>query len=316
MTGRSWEELRDSVLGNSLEIGLRVLLIIVLAVLVRAFVHRAVRRAVRSAVDGVPVMLRPFQERIGVESLGVLSERRRQRAETIGSVLRSITSFVVLAVAGAMVLSELGLDLGPVLASAGILGVAVGFGAQNLIKDFLTGIFMIVEDWYGVGDIIDAGPASGTVEAVGLRTTRLRSVDGTVWYIRNGEILRIGNMSQGWSRALLDIPVAWDTDVPTALAVVKEVADSVWQDEQWSERILEEPEVWGVEAMGSDGIVIRLVVKTAPLEQWNIARELRQRLKAAFDDRGVDIGIPRQSFVTSPTRPPAATPETPTPPTR
>jgi small-conductance mechanosensitive channel len=274
----------------------RIALIVVLAVLLRALLNRAIRRLVTGAAEGtVPVVLRPLHERAKgrlLEATPILSERRRQRAETIGSVLRSVASLVVFTVAGAMVLSELSFDLGPVLASAGIVGVAVGFGAQNLIKDFLNGMFMILEDQYGVGDVIDAGEATGTVEAVGLRSTRLRDVNGTVWHIRNGEIVRVGNKSQGWARAVLDIPVAWDTDVPHVRDVVKQAADEVWQDEEWSDKIIEEPEVWGIEDMGASGLVIRLAVKTAPLEQWTVARELRQRVKAAFDREGIAIGVP------------------------
>ena len=280
---------------------LRILLVVVLAVVVRLLVHRVVARAVRGATEGeTPVLLRPLKERIGVESSPLLAERRRQRAETIGSVLRSTASGVVLVVATAMVLSELGLDLGPVLASAGIVGVALGFGAQNVVKDVLTGVFLILEDQFGVGDVVDLGEATGSVEAVGLRTTRLRSVDGTVWYVRNGEVLRVGNMSQGWSRALLDVPVAWGSDVPTVRALVKEVADGLWRDPEWEARVLEEPEVWGVEAMSADGVVIRLVVKTVPLQQWDVQRELRQRVKAALDAAGVGIAVPRQLVETAP----------------
>ena len=183
----------------------RLLLILVLALVLRTLLHRAVRRLVRTVVEGsTPVVLRPLKERARgtmFEATALLSERRRQRAETLGSVLRSVVSVTVVSVAAAMALSELGLDLTPVVASAGIVGVAVGFGAQNLVKDFLTGVFMLLEDQYGVGDVVDAGPATGTVEAVGLRTTRLRDVEGTVWHIRNGEIVRVGNKSQGWARA-------------------------------------------------------------------------------------------------------------------
>ncbi len=279
--------------------GLRVLLIVVLALVLRAVLHRLVARAVRGAVDGrTPVVLRPLAERIGVESGPLLTERRRQRAETIGSVLRSTSSAVVLVVAGAMVLSELGLDLGPVLASAGIVGVALGFGAQTLVKDVLTGVFLILEDQFGVGDVVDLGEASGTVEAVGLRTTRCRSVDGTVWYVRNGEVLRVGNMSQGWSRALVDLPVAWTSDVPAVRALVKEVADGLWHDPAYEAKVLEEPEVWGVEALSADGVVLRLVVKTVPLAQWDVQRELRERLKAAFDAAGVSIAVPQRQVQT------------------
>ena len=285
----------------------RILLIVVLAIVLRWLVNRAINRLVTGAAEGsVPVVLRPLHDRARSrlhEATPILSERRRQRAETIGSVLRSITSAVVFSVAGAMVLAELGFDLGPIIASAGIVGVAVGFGAQNLIKDFLNGIFMILEDQYGVGDVVDAGEATGTVEAVGLRTTRLRDVQGTVWHIRNGEIVRIGNKSQGWARALLDIPVAWDTDVQQVRDVVKEAADSLWNDDDWADKVVEEPEFWGVEDMGSAGLVVRLAVKTAPLQQWKVARELRVRVKGALDKAGILVGVPLSSVRPHPDAP-------------
>ena len=277
-----------------------VLLIVVLAIVLRLVLHRLIRKVIAEAVTSiVPIGIRPLRGRASgavVASTPLLTERRRQRTETIGSVLRSVTSVLVFTVAGAMVLGELGLQLGPVIASAGIVGVALGFGAQNLVKDFLNGMFMILEDQYGVGDAIDCGEASGIVEAVALRTTRLRSVDGTVWHVRNGEILRVGNMSQGWSRALLDISVAYDTDTDHAAAVIKRVADSVWKDDQLGTLVLEEPEVWGVEDLGVDGIAIRLVVKTAPLEQWVVARELRRRLKTTFAAEGIEIPFPQRTL--------------------
>ncbi|MDT7572794.1 MAG: moderate conductance mechanosensitive channel [Actinomycetota bacterium] len=274
----------------------RIALIAVLAMVLRLLVNRGIKRLVTSAAEGsVPVVLRPLHDRTKgrlLEASPLSSERRRQRAETIGSVLRSSAALVIYTVAGAMILSELGFDLGPVIASAGIVGVAVGFGAQNLIKDFLNGMFMILEDQYGVGDVIDAGEATGTVEAVGLRTTRLRDVAGTVWHIRNGEVVRIGNKSQGWARAVLDIPVAWDSDVAHVREVLQATADAMAAEEDWADKITEEPEVWGVEDLGSSGIVVRLAVKTAPLEQWKVARELRERVKAAFDREGIAVGVP------------------------
>jgi small conductance mechanosensitive channel len=292
-----------------------VVAIVVLALVLRSVLHRAITKVIEQAItSSVPVTIRPLiggGEDSILAGTPLLTERRRQRTETIGSVLRSVTSIVLFTVAGAMVLSELGFELGPVIASAGIAGVALGFGAQNLVKDFLNGMFMILEDQYGVGDAIDAGEASGIVEAVGLRTTRLRSVDGTVWHIRNGEILRIGNMSQGWSRALLDVSVAYDTDTDLAASVIKEVADGVWHDEVLGKLVLEEPEVWGVENLGVDGIAIRLVVKTAPLEQWTVARELRRRIKTAFDERGIEIPLPQRSLWlrTDPAAAPALVPD-------
>ena len=286
----------------------RILLVVVLALVLRAVLHRAIDRLVRRAVESsVPGVLRRLEDRAPaalLEASPLLSERRKQRAGTVGSALKSVASIVVFAVATTTVLSELGVDLGPVLASAGIVGVAVGFGAQNVIKDWLNGMFMILEDQYGVGDVIDVGQASGTVEAVSLRTTRLRAVDGTVWHVRNGEVLRVGNSSQGWSRALLDIPVSWGNDVEHVRGVIKGVADEMVAEDEWAAHVLEAPEVWGVESMGADGLVIRLVVKTKPLEQWEVARELRQRVKAAFEREGIALGVPTRAVQTLP-EPPA-----------
>src|SRR6187200_2362896 len=208
-----------------------------------------------------------------------VSTRRVQRAQTMGSLLKSIVSGVVIAVAGTMMLSELGVDIAPIVASAGIIGVALGFGSQTLVKDFLSGVFMIFEDQFGVGDVIDVGEASGTVEAVTLRVTRLRDLDGTVWYVPNGEILRVGNKSQNWSRAVVDVGVGYDEDLARAKRVLSEVAHELWEDEEFREVIIEEPEVTGVEALTADAITLRVMVKTAPLEQWAIGRELRQRIK-------------------------------------
>jgi small-conductance mechanosensitive channel len=276
----------------------RIALVVVLALVLRLLLNRAIGRLVRGAAEGsVPVVLRPLHDRTKgrlLEASPQKSERRRQRAETIGSVLRSVATLVVFTVAGAMVLAELGFDLGPVLASAGIVGVAVGFGAQNLIKDFLNGMFMILEDQYGVGDVIDAGEATGTVEAVGLRTTRLRDVAGTVWHIRNGEILRVGNKSQGWARAVVDLPVSLESDIARVRDVVQAAADEMHADEEWADKLVEEPEVWGLEDLGSAGLLVRVAVKTVPLEQWGVARELRQRIKTAFDREGILIAVPQQ----------------------
>ena len=279
----------------------RILLIITIAVVLRYLAHRAIERVTTKAVQGKPVAV-PVRSREGQRNAKILevaplaSERREQRAATIGSVLRSLVTLVVFGVAFAMSLSEVGFDLAPVIASAGIVGVAVGFGAQNLVRDFLSGIFMILEDQYGVGDVIDAGEASGVVEAVALRTTRLRDVNGTVWHIRNGEILRVGNMSQGWSRALLDVPVAYGSDLEHVKAVIKAAAEEVWHDAELGGKVLEEPEVWGLERMDPDGLVVRLVVKTAPLEQWVVGRALRQRIKEAFDREGVEIPFPQRAI--------------------
>jgi len=225
------------------------------------------------------------------------SARVTQRAETIGLVLRSVVRVTVWVVALMTVLGELGIELGPLIAGAGIAGVAFGFGAQTIVKDFLSGMFMLIEDQFGVGDFIDVGEASGKVEAVTLRTTRLRSVDGTLWHVPNGTIQRVGNKSQEWSRALIDVEVAYATNLDQAQEIIKRVADDMWRhDELGQISILEEPEVWGVEQLGASGIVIRLVVKTLPADQWKVMRALRQRIKDAFDAEGIEIPFPQQTI--------------------
>jgi small conductance mechanosensitive channel len=272
-----------------------ILLIVVVAWVANHLLHRAIRRFTERIANP------EAQERIqrlrrhapdALQSHGPESLRSAARATTLSHLLRSATTVVVWTIAGVMILGELGVALGPLIAGAGIAGVALGFGAQSLVKDFISGTFMLIEDQYGVGDIIDAGEASGTVEAVSLRTTRLRDVNGTVWHIPNGNILRIGNMSQQWARALLDVSLATDTDVDHAQDVIKRVADSVWNDSDWHGEILEEPEVWGVERLGPDAIVIRLVVKTKPAEQFPVMRELRRRLLEAFAAEGVELPDP------------------------
>lgn len=276
--------------------GLRLVVILIVALVVRALLHRAINRLVRGAVDGrVPGALHGLRDRARVLETSILSsERRRQRTETLGSVLRSIASATVGVIALAMVLGEIGVDLTPVVASAGIVGVAVGFGAQNLVKDFLSGMFMLLEDQYGVGDTVDLGPAIGIVEAVTLRTTRLRDAEGTVWYVRNGEINRVGNQSQGWSRALLDIPLALGTDVPSVRALALEVAKGVHDDEAYRDLVLDDPEVWGLQAIGSDGLVLRLTMRTVATMEGAVERALRERLMASFDEHGITLGVPQR----------------------
>jgi small conductance mechanosensitive channel len=211
----------------------------------------------------------------------------------MGSLLKSITSGVIVAVIFTMMLSALGFAIGPIIASAGILGVALGFGSQTLVKDFLSGIFLIFEDQYGVGDVVNLGEGlSGTVEAVSLRVTRLRDTNGTVWYVRNGELFRVGNMSQNWARTVLDVQVSAHEDLVHVRRVLADVADDLWHDEDFEGVVIEEPEIWGVEAMTPDAVTLRLTLKTAPMEQWRVARVMRERIKARFDHEGIAAPYP------------------------
>jgi len=208
-------------------------------------------------------------------------------------VLRSIGSAGIFLVAFLLVLGEFGINLAPLLAGAGIAGVAIGFGAQSLVKDFLSGIFMLLEDQYGVGDVIDVGEASGAVESVTLRSTRLRDVNGTVWHVPNGEIRRVGNMSQQWARAVVDVSVPYGTDVREATQVVREAAAVLRADDEWAPRIQADPEVLGVEALGADGMSLRVSVQTEPGQQWAVMRELRLRLREALDSSGFEAPYQR-----------------------
>ncbi len=275
---------------------LKIVAIVVVAVLLRAVVSRLIKRlATRAAEGNMPGVLARGRGSALFQASPLLSARRAQRAATMGSVLGSITTGVIASIALIMVIAELGVSIAPLIASAGIVGVALGFGAQSLVKDFLSGIFMILEDQYGVGDVIDAGDASGVVEAVGLRVTRLRDVSGVVWYIRNGEIPRVGNMSQGWARAVLDIGVAYHEDIARVRELILGTAQELYADEDFRDLVMDEPEVWGVEALEHDAILIRLVAKTKPLQQWAVARELRERIKRTFDEHGVEIPFPQRT---------------------
>jgi small conductance mechanosensitive channel len=275
---------------------LKIVVILVLAVVANRVARKSVKRALRTLQSGA------VQERLGSlraatpDALLATTEhslRAEQRIEALASVLRSLTTFVIYAVGAFMILGEVGIELGPLIAGAGILGVALGFGSQSLVKDFLSGVFILIEDQFGVGDIVNLdNETSGTVEAVSLRTTRLRSVDGTVWHVPNGEIRRVGNQSQHWSRALIDVEVAYETDLDHAQAVIAGVAHEVAARDA---DVLDEPEVWGVEALGANGVTIRLVVKTRPSQQYRVSRDLRARLKAAFQDEGIEIPFPQQT---------------------
>ncbi|HEY3681762.1 MAG TPA: mechanosensitive ion channel family protein [Streptosporangiaceae bacterium] len=268
-----------------------ILFVVVLAWIIRRFTHRLIdRMVVRAGESTVPERLRRRNRAAAHEgALALMSERRRQRAQTTGSVLRSVATVVVFGIAAMMILQDLGMDLTPVLASAGIVGVAVGFGAQNLVKDYMSGIFMLLEDQYGVGDTIDIGEATGVVETVTLRTTRLRDADGVVWYVRNGEVKRVGNESQGWSRAVVDLPVSYEADIDRISALLRETAAEMAGDEEWKKRLTSEPDVWGVQAMSGTAVVMRVVVKTTSGDQGAVARELRRRAKAALDAEGVEL---------------------------
>ncbi len=269
---------------------LKIILIFVVAFIanriVRRFLSRVVNRATKTS--GKLAEVAP-----GSETVASITERSDQRRDSLTTVFRSAASIVIYLIAAILILGELGINLAPLIAGAGIAGIALGFGAQSLVKDFLSGIFMLTEDQYGVGDIVDVGIASGTVEKMTLRETVIRDVNGTVWHVPNGQINGVGNKSQYWARALLDIGVDYATDLRRAQEVILGVAEDVAADERFTGKIQDDPEVWGIENLAADSVVIRLVVQTEPSSQWEIERELRLRLKEALDAAGIEIPFPQ-----------------------
>lgn len=252
-------------------------------------VNLAIRATVKAAQARATVHAEAKPGRLGqaLSASGFNLERTRQRAATMGSILRSIAGFTIAVIVVLTVLATFGVPLAPLLASAGVGGVALGFGAQSLVKDFLSGIAMIVEDQYGVGDFINTGEVSGTVEEISLRVTRLRDPSGTVWYVRNGEIVRIGNQSQGWSTAMVDIPVSYDEDPAKATATLQEMLQGMDLTEAWAAPLLEPPVVLGVESVVGTTMTLRMMIKTAPNQHWGVQRELRLRAKDALAAAGI-----------------------------
>ncbi|RSM51671.1 mechanosensitive ion channel protein MscS [Actinoplanes sp. ATCC 53533] len=273
----------------------RIILIILIAVLIRWLLHRAIHRlTATTSRAAMPALLKPLRERADKQQEAAdntfIPERRRQRAEAIGSVLRSFVTAVVFTMAVLLVLGELGFNLGPLLASASIVGVALGFGAQSLVKDLIAGLFMLLEDQYGVGDSVDLGDAAGVVETVGLRVTTVRDMRGVLWYIRNGEIIRVGNKSQGWAMVVIDIPIGF-VNSEQATAVLREAAMALADEPEHATEFLEPPDVIGVEQMTVDGAVIRTIAKTTAEGQPIVQRELRRRLTEALETSGISERI-------------------------
>jgi small conductance mechanosensitive channel len=284
MPSVTWDEVYTWVIGTPV----LILITVVAGIIARWLLIRVINRVVASTTARANERLAklPGASR-ATQAVGVAGERTIQRTETMGALLRSITTFLVYGIVGLTVMSLLGIPLAPLLASASIGGVAIAFGAQSLVKDFLSGVFMIIEDQYGVGDVIDTGEVIGTVENVSLRITQLRDGTGMTWYVRNGEILRIGNRTQGWSTATVDIQIAYDEDVERALQVIRDVVSTMGEEDTWKSVLLEEPNVTGVESMGNGAITIRVLAKTIANEQFGLQREIRERVKRAFDTKGI-----------------------------
>jgi small conductance mechanosensitive channel len=280
------------------DVPLRILWIVFTAWVINRLVRRAIRRF-GARIQGLNETegVKRFRSRTPSVflSTGEVNVRSAARAETITTVLRSIATGIIGTIAFIEILDTIGWNLGPLLAGAGVAGVALGFGAQSLVRDFLSGTFMLIEDHYGVGDVVDLGEATGTVEMVTLRVTRLRDQNGTVWHVPNGEIRRVGNKSQQWARAVIDVAVSPNADLERAAQVIGEAAADVWALPEAMPDVLSTPEVLGLEYLGPDAATIRVQGKTRPGAQWRVSRLLRTRIAEALAEAGIEL--PPSTFV-------------------
>ena len=266
-----------------------VAMIIVVAFAVRWALQYVIRRVVQQIVSGV----KKTQKVDDTQALNVspmAAVRVVQRSRTLGAVLANIVNVFILITALLLIVTTLNKDiLGSFALLTAAIGAGLGFGAQNIVKDILNGLFMVVEDQIGVGDIVDVGFASGVVETVGIRITQVRDVDGTLWFVRNGEILRVGNMSQGWARVIIDLAIPYSSDVEAVQDELLRVASALASSRKWRAFILEKPEIWGLESISAEALVTRLVVKTRVSAKWDFARDLRLHMKKALDGMGVPL---------------------------
>ena len=262
---------------------------VLLAGLIANIVTRfLIKRIVAEVVRGVK-KTHKVDDTTELSSSPVAAMRSVQRARTLGSVLNNTATWIIASTVLILVLSELGFSVTALVASAGIIGAALGFGAQSVVKDVLNGLFMVFEDQLGVGDVVDLGMAEGVVERVGIRITEIRDVSGTLWFVRNGEILRVGNHTQDWSRVILDLPVPYESNIDEMQNVLLESAKSFAASPEWRRKVVEDPEVWGIQSLSAEAITLRLVVKVRAGEQWAAERALYRALKDSLDQRQVDI---------------------------
>jgi small conductance mechanosensitive channel len=284
-----WANAAEWLLAKPLTILVIVLVASIVARVVRWFITRAMHRLMAAADGG-------SAGRIGRHTSSVLlsagddSLRNTARVGTLTAVFRSLATALVWFVAIVAIFDVLGVSLGPILATAGILGVALGFGTQQMVRDFIAGFFIVTEDQLGVGDTVDlGGGAKGVVERVSLRATHLRDVEGTVWHVPNGQITRVANRSQEWARALIDVVLPYSVDVARASEVMKATADALAADPDFVMAITDAPELWGIQEFSPAGVEVRLVIRTLPAGQFAVLRELRARLKVAFADAGIEF---------------------------
>jgi small conductance mechanosensitive channel len=266
---------------------LRIVLIFVVAWIAVRIAHVFVNRFVKHTSSGVERLASIGSGFAFVDTQPMSDARRAQRAATVGAVLRSVIAILIWSIAVLTALDEFGVNLAPLLAGAGIAGIAIGFGAQSLVKDFVSGLFMLLEDQYGVGDTVDAGVASGIVEGISLRTTRLRDADGVVWHVPNGAIVRLGNKSQQWSRAIVDVALEYSADLDAATTAIQAAADDAVNDPELTPLVVDAPTVLGIESVAPGQMVVRVTVRTRPQQQAPVERALRARIRGALADAGI-----------------------------
>ena len=299
-----WESTGDVTLAATADVWLarplRVILIVLVAIIAFRLVSWAIRRFVRRYESEIHRRVERAR-RLGTGGTRRAETRRLQRLHAIGGAVRSGFAILIGFSAFLVAVAQF-VDLGPILAGAGLAGIVIGFGAQQVIGDLLAGFSMLVEDQYGVGDWIDIDGKSGEVEKVGLRATSFRDLDGTVWHVPNGQVAMVGNLSQRWARATLEIPLPLDVDLTEARRIVSRVAHGLAADERWADDIIGEPEIWGVTEWSERGLRLRLVVPTRPLRNWDVNRQLRERLKTAFDRAGIRMPVAIHEVAGSPHR--------------
>jgi moderate conductance mechanosensitive channel len=281
----------------------RIVIVLVVAYVLARLARRAVTRFARRMEGRIQIRLDRAYERGTITDTQRFRTRRLQRLQAVTGVMRGVTGAVVWLTAIFYSIALLGVSLQPILAGAGLFGIILGFGAQQLVRDVLAGIAMLIEDQFGVGDWIEVEGKFGQVERVGLRSTAFRDVDGVVHHVLNGYIQRVGNLSQEWARATFDVPLALDSDIPSAKALIHKVATDLTQDPVWGPDTIGPPEIWGVQEFGPQGIKIRVVIPTKPLRNWDVVRQLRERLKFAFEQANirmptqlVDVGGQRDGY--------------------
>ena len=264
---------------------IRVVLIVFVALIARWVLLTSVKRVVNSLISGIKAKKAPRRQ-LDLTS-PINQERVVQRTRTMGTVMRNMITWSIGVISISAILSELGISMSALAAGAGILGAGLGFGAQSLIKDLISGLFIVFEDQYGVGDTVNLGDITGVVESVGLRVTQVRDFDGVLWYVRNGEVVRVGNQTQGWSRAILDIALPYGADVTGAQALLLEVAKKVAVE--LSEIVIDQPEAWGIQVLNGNQIVVRVVQRTKAGKSDEVGRALRLAAKIALDKANIKL---------------------------